>query len=228
VHRLHQVHIAVEHFVTRELLQLLKESPDWNIDDISVSRIRLASNNIRIEITCPSLSNENLLMVFEEQSGWLVANTLQTGWVQKLDEHQREVLLAALTGFYKLAGVDMVREQIASSFAPRRIPYDVTEEGLVVWPDGEYAVEAVYNLWHHQVIRPYPRSVARDFLLPTLTTQSLLFVETSLPWDIWAARWDGNEGEKQPVLPDDVRWSWAMSDDDDSKDDDSKEEVEPT
>ena len=206
--QLHHVHVAVEHFVVREFLQLLKEAPDWNVDGISVSRIRLASNNIRIELACPSLSNEPLLMVFEEQSGWLVANTLQSGWVQKLDESQKDTLLAALIGFYKLSGVDMVREQVAASFAPRRIPYDVMEDGLVVWPDGEYAEEAVYNLWHHQVIRPYPRSVSRNYLLPTLTSESLLFVETPLPWSDWAARWDDN-GDVKPLLPDSVRWSWA-------------------
>jgi hypothetical protein len=212
--QLHHVHVAVEHFVVREFLQLLKEAPDWNVDDISVSRIRLASNNIRIELACPSLSKETLLIVFEEQSGWLVANTLQTGWVKQLDKAQQDTLLAALVGFYKLSGVDMVREQIAASFAPRRIPYDVMEDGLVVWPDGEYAEEAVYNLWHHQVIRPYPRSVSRNYLLPTLKTESLLFVETPLPWDVWAARWDSNEDIKPPVLPDNIRWSWAANDDD--------------
>ncbi len=211
--QLHHVHVAVEHFVVREFLQLLKEAPDWNVDGISVSRIRLASNNIRIELACPRLSNETLLIVFEEQSGWLVANTLQTGWVKKLDDAQRDTLLAALIGFYKLAGVDMVREQIAASFAPRRIPYDVMEDGLVVWPDGAYAEEAVYNLWHHHVIRPYPRSVSRNFLLPTLTTESLLFVETRLPWDTWAARWDISEDAKPPLLPDNIRWSWSADDD---------------
>jgi hypothetical protein len=210
--QLHHVHVAIEHFVVREFLQLLKEAPDWNIDDISVSRIRLASNNIRIELACPSLSNETLLIVFEEQSGWLVANTLQTGWVKKLDEAQQDTLLVALIGFYKLSGVDMVREQIAASFAPRRIPYDVMEDGLVVWPDGEYAEEAVYNLWHHQVIRPYPRSVSRNFLLPTLTTESLLFVETPLSWDVWATRWDSGNDVKPPVLPDNIRWSWSGND----------------
>ena len=216
--QLHHVHVAVEHFVVREFLQLLKEAPDWNVGDISVSRIRLASNNIRIELACLGLSNDPLLMVFEEQSGWLVANTLQTGWVKKLDDAQRDTLLAALIGFYKLAGVDMVREQIAASFAPRRIPYDVMEDGLVVWPDGEYAEEAVYNLWHHQVIRPYPRSVSRNFLLPTLTTESLLFVETPLRWDTWAGRWDTSDDVKPSLLPDNIRWSWSADDDEVSGD----------
>jgi hypothetical protein len=215
---LHHVHVAVEHFVVRELLQLLKEAPGWNIDDISVSRIRLASNNIRIELACPSRSADTLMMVFEEQSGWLVANTLQTGWVQQLDETRQDILLSALVGFYKLAGVDMVREQIAASFAPRRIPYDVMEDGLVLWPDGEYAEEAVYNLWHHQIIRPYPRAVARNFLLPTLTTESLLFVKTPLAWDVWAARWDNSQGVKPAVLPDNIRWSWPVADSEDSFD----------
>jgi hypothetical protein len=216
--QLHHVHVAVEHFVVREFLQLLMEAPDWNVGDISVARVRLASNNIRIELACLGLSNEPLLIVFEEQSGWLVANTLQTGWVNELDDAQRDTLLAALIGFYKLAGVDMVREQIAASFAPRRIPYDVMEDGLVVWPDGEYAEEAVYNLWHHQVIRPYPRSVSRNFLLPTLTTKSLLFVETPLRWDTWAARWDNSNDVKPPLLPDNIRWSWSTDDDEVSGD----------
>lgn len=214
--QLHHVHIAIEKFVVRELLHLLREAPDWHVDDISVSRIRLASNNVRIELTCP-LSKEPLLIVFEEQSGWLLADTRHTGWIQNLDDAQRDILLAAIIGFYKLAGVDMVREQIAASFAPRRIPYDVTEEGLVVWPDGNYSEEAVYNLWHHQVIRPYPRTVARTFLLPTLTTQSLLFVETPLPWDVWAARWASDDGANQPVLPDNIRWSWGLDDDEDQQ-----------
>ena len=216
--QLHHVHVAVEHFVVRELLQLLKEAPDWNIDGISVSRIRLASNNIRIELACPSLSNETLMMVFEEQSGWLIANMLQTGWVDELNESQQDTLLAAMIGFYKLAGVDMVREQISASFAPRRIPYDVTEDGLVVWPDGKYSEEAVYNLWHHHVIRPYPRSVARNFLLPTLTAESMLFRQTPLSWDVWAARWESRENVKPPVLPDSIRWKWASTDDEDSVD----------
>lgn len=216
--QLHHVHVAVEHFVVRELLQLLKESPDWEIDDISVSRIRLASNNIRIELACPSLSTETLLLVFEEQSGWLIANTLQAGWVKELTPSQQDTLLTALVGFYKLAGVDMVREQITASFAPRRIPYDVTEDGLVVWPDGEYREEATYNLWHHQVIRPYPRSVARNYLLPTLNADSLLFVQTPLSWDVWAARWDTDRSHSPSVLPEGIQWSWALTDDDESPD----------
>ena len=219
--RLHQVHIAVKHFVDRELLQLLKEVSDWHLDDLRVSRIRLAYNNIRIELACPSLSDEKLLIVFEEQSGWLVANTFETGWVKKLDGPQREALLAALVGFYKLAGVDMVREQIAASFAPRRIPYDVTEEGLVVWPDGEYVEEAIYNLWHHQVIRPYPRSVARNYLLPTLATENLIFAVTPLAWETWASRWDGDSAITPPILPQNVGWSWILDGDN------SRESVEP-
>ena len=92
------------------------------------------------------------------------------------------------------------------------------EDGLVVWPDDEYSEEAVYNLWHHQVIRPYPRSVSRNYLLPTLTTESLLFVETPLRWDTWAARWDNSDDVKPPLLPDNIRWSWSADGDEVSGD----------
>ena len=30
-------------------------------------------------------------------------------------------------------------------FAPRTIPFDVAEDGLIVWPDGKYEEEAIYK-----------------------------------------------------------------------------------
>lgn len=215
--QLHHVHVAVEHFVEREFLRLLQEAPAWTASDVQIERISLASNNIRIALSCRSLSDEPLMLVFEEQSGWLVAGARKSGWVRLLDDTQRDVLLTALIGFYKLCGVDMVREHIQASFAPRTIPYDVAEDGLIVWPDGRYEEEAVYNLWHHHTIRPYPRSVSRKFLLPTLTTESLLFVETPVSWSRWGPLWDQNgEESSEPLLPDHVRWKWSIKHNDEA------------
>ncbi len=206
--RLHHVHIDVDHFVTREFLQLLRETDDWKIDDLHVDQIRLASNNIRIELVSPSLSEEPLILVFEEQSGWLVASAFDTGWVSQLSEPDRATLMKALVGFYRLCGVDLVREQIETCFAPRVLPYDITEEGLLVWPDVRYEKEATYNLHHLYSIRPYPRAVARDYSLPPVTPPMVIFAETRLPWDQWAAQWNGEAEPKPPVLPLEYRWDW--------------------
>lgn len=210
LNQLHHVHTDIERFVDREFLELLRESPQWKRNDLQVDRIRLASNNVRVELSCPSLSDEPLILVFEEQSGWLIASAAQTGWVGLIDDDQRETLLTALVGFYRLAGVDLVREQVAATFAPRSLPYDINEEGLVVWPAG-FQEEAIYNLHHLNTIRPYPRAVARSQDLPSVTPDALIFAETKLSWDVWAEQWDDSINEKRKVLPEHIRWTWQMS-----------------
>ena len=204
---LHHVHSDIEHFIERELLSLLREASSWTANDMRVSRVRLASNNVRIELSCGSISPKTMVLVFEEQSGWLVASTFELGWLRDATQGQAEIFMRAMVGFYRLAGVDLVREQIAASFSPRQIPYDVSEEGLVVWPDGKYEEEAIYNL-HHHVIRPYPRSVARTWSLPNVDSSTLIFAQTRLSWDTWIRQWGEGEEEKPAVLPDQVRWSW--------------------
>jgi hypothetical protein len=217
---LHHVHADIEHFIEREFLSLLRETSSWQATDMEVAQVRLASNNVRVELSCQSISAQPLTLVFEEQSGWLVASTFEMGWLREVSHDESEVFMRALVGFYRLAGVDLVREQIAASFSPRQIPYDVSEEGLIVWPDGKYAEEAIYNL-HHHVIRPYPRSVARTWSLPNVESETLIFAQTRLSWSTWSRQWDEAAEEKPAVLPDEVRWSWnnvsAASNDDDSK-----------
>ncbi|MBI1311562.1 hypothetical protein GC176_09670 [bacterium] len=209
--QLHHVHVAVEHFVERELLGVLENSPTWTVSGVFVSRVRLASNNIRIELQCPEFDDDPLELIFEEQSGWLLANAFRAGWVRQLSGQQRQILLTALIGFYRLAGVDLVREQISASFAPRTIPYDVDEEGLLVWPDGEYKAEAVYSLRRHTTVRPYPRSVVRQYDLPPLPTERLIFSETTLTWEDWSRQWDdSSNGTRPDVLPAEVRWDWHL------------------
>lgn len=207
--QLHHVHVAVEHFVERELLQLLSESGEWPDGAVQLARIRLASNNIRIDLTCPSVAPEPLQLVFEEQSGWLLASTADPGWVRALPERRRQVLMSALTGFYRLSGVDLVREQIAAAFAPRALPYDVTEVGLIVWPDQRFLDEATYELRREHQIRPWPRHVARAWSLPALDSASLIFAESDLSWDAWESHWDQSKTTQAPLIPESAQWRWA-------------------
>lgn len=207
--QLHHVHLAVEHFVEREVLALLRESPDWKIDDVQVERIRLASNNIRVELTCPSIDDSLLVLVFEEQSGWLVANALDSGWVSALTDQERQLLMTALIGFYRLAGVDLVREQIQVALGEGHLPYDVNEEGIIVWPESHYDDEATYNLRHTATLRPYPRAVARTYNLDDIASDQLMFARTELPWDDWDAQWEDDHDDCPPVIKEESRWPWS-------------------
>ena len=131
---LHHASEAIRRFVDRELLEILHESRTWADRSIATGEIRLGCNRILIELYCPELSEESLWLAFEEQSGWLVASIHKRGWADNLTYQQRHALASALAGFYKMAGVDLVREQIEARLAPDSPGYEVTDEALVVWP----------------------------------------------------------------------------------------------
>lgn len=188
--QLHHLEVAVRHFVDRELLNLLHQIPAWRAYGLRTGHIELASNSIRIEIQSTQLPSAPLLLAFQEQSGWLVASILEVGWVPHLAAHRREDLIAALAGIYQIGGVDLVREQIEACFLPDVPPYDVTEAGLTVWPDGEFLVTVHYNLRRRPTIRPTPLAAARKYGLPTLESERLIFGQSTISWNHWVSIWD--------------------------------------
>ncbi|HQW51319.1 MAG TPA: hypothetical protein PL082_04625, partial [Tepidiformaceae bacterium] len=71
---------------------------------------------------------------FEEQSGWLVASVGEPGFFAVLSPEQRAIMETVLSGLYKLAAVDLVREQIEALIG-EGARYDIADEGLIVWPE---------------------------------------------------------------------------------------------
>mgnify|MGYP003348178760 FL=1 len=177
-----------------------------------IGQLQVASNNMRIEILCPSLSPEPMMLLLEEQSGWLVGSRAKAGWVRCLNEDERRTLQTALVGLFRLAGVDLVREQIAATFSVKALPYDVAETGLIVWPDGKFEQEVTYGLRQQPWVRPYPKQIATAHALPTVNAENLLFTLTQLEWTVWSEQWDATVTMKRPVLPDHVGWHWPAAD----------------
>ncbi|MDB5341188.1 MAG: hypothetical protein JWN70_6807 [Planctomycetaceae bacterium] len=201
VEKLHHVEESVRHFVERDFFMLLYESRGWGGLKLELSHVEAASNSLRIDIRCPSLPGSPLRLAFEEQSGWLLAGLPTSGWVWKLSEPQLECLKLALAGIYKLGGVDLIREQITSQFAPREIRYDVADQGLVVWPDKAFDVEVRYYLDDRRLISPRPRRVAREYQLPDLDSRALIYNLNSISWRRWVDAWTAEqEGRDLPVL----------------------------
>jgi hypothetical protein len=58
------------------------------------------------------------VLQIEEHSGWLLSYVCRRGWLSHLSAEQAAVLATALTGFYKLVGVDLIREQVEAILAP--------------------------------------------------------------------------------------------------------------
>ena len=166
---------AVRRFVVRELVGLLEEAKRWRGGRLEVGEITMASNRIRIALTCPSLGHVPAEVTFEEQSGWLLGSVSRSGFIDALDDEQRIVFENALAGLYKVAGVDLVRERVSACIG--HAPYDVMDEGLLLWPEGTWATEVIYDLEGRGKLRPRRRAgdAAGAKAAPTVEARDLVY-----------------------------------------------------
>ncbi|MCB9560109.1 MAG: hypothetical protein H6709_07065 [Kofleriaceae bacterium] len=200
---LHHVEEAIWKFTDRQLVSMLNEAPPFRAADVAVEHVDVGSNRVRIDLVCPSAGPGHATISFEQQSGWLIAGISSPGWIGGLDGEQRQILEIALTGFYKLSGVDLVREQLEQVVGDgATVPaYDVTDEGLVVWPGPGFDTEIVYDLRG-----PTPGATVRgpDVAgeVPTLAGQAALFGREPVRWTSWATTWEhlGFGMEPRPLL----------------------------
>ncbi len=183
---LHHVAEVLEKFVGRELVSLLISCEQFAVNDLSVANVDLASNRIRFEVACPSVGAPAVI-TFEQQSGYIVAGMLEPGWIAKLDNGQRQIFEIALAGFYKLAAVDIVREQLVAVLG--RSPYDISDEGLVVWPGEGYQTELVYNL-RAPNLAPIVRGPTAGLETPSFINRHAIYFREVLRWPMWATTWE--------------------------------------
>jgi hypothetical protein len=188
---LHHARTEVHRFAERELASLVNPlcaPAAWR-----VSAIELGSNRIQVRLE-EQRSGKGVTVSLEEQSGWIVAG------VAAGDAAMTPELRAALRGFYHLAGVDLAREEIVA-LLPGAPPYDIADEGLVVWPGAGYETEVVYPLEDRLMLEPRMTSPgpAATALLP-LRRVDLFFKERALPWAEWVQTWESWAGAKEPRL----------------------------
>jgi hypothetical protein len=184
---LHHIEEAIEKFTERELASLLDEAPTFRAKDVRVTRVTAGSNRVQIYLACPSVDPELACLSIEQQSGWIVAGIHEPGWFAALDDGQRQILEVALAGFYKLAGVQLVREQLEAIIG--KASYDIADEGLVLWPGPGYVAEVVYDL-----TVPFPTPRCRDtpvgYAPPALGGKHALYCHEPLRWTTWTGAWE--------------------------------------
>ncbi len=95
------------------MLALLHLSLEWQKKPLSVSDVALASNQVRIEFRHADYPLANLRLAIAELDGLLVARVEDPGWLSRLTPGETRTLDRAITGLYKLAGVDVVGEPLA-------------------------------------------------------------------------------------------------------------------
>lgn len=131
---LHHVEEAIRRFIEREFLALLRESRTLGSMEIEVSRLGLSTNRIRFELSSREESTDRIRIDFVEQSGSLIAEVAEPGWLSDLSEVRRQTLTTAIVGLYKLSGIDRIRVQ-PSELATRNLhANDRTSTQTVLMP----------------------------------------------------------------------------------------------
>ena len=185
---------------------MLVEVAAFRARDVTLDRIDIGSNRVQITIACPRLSPVATVIRFELQSGWIVASIVEQGWTAQLDDTQRRIFEIALAGFYKLSGVAIVREQLEDALREEgkaSPPYDIADDGLVVWPDGNFDVELVYDLknLHAAKLLPTVRAGSASYrgALIDLAGRHAMFGREPLYWSVWSTTWQQIQRGEEPM-----------------------------
>ncbi|HTU27195.1 MAG TPA: hypothetical protein VMF30_17440, partial [Pirellulales bacterium] len=194
----------VRRFVQRDFIMLLSASRLWHGDPLVCGEIQLGTNRILIELYAPEIEGPSVWLSLEDQAGWLAAGVDRRGWLDQLSPAQRGTLANALAGFYKLAGVDLVREQLDERLRPGAESYAIESRGLVV-SGSHRADEVVYTVADWPPARtagpPWPQETRYP------SRQDLIFSARPIAWNDWVAAWQRDQaaGILQPVPLTDAR-----------------------
>ncbi|MDB5330294.1 MAG: hypothetical protein JWP03_1445 [Phycisphaerales bacterium] len=178
-HAADHVREAVSRFVEREFIVLLNGHPAWRDTPLSAGLILLGPTHVAAEIFCPALGPGPAIIRFEQRSGWILAGSDPTAWTAGISPEKSRLLSAALLGLYKIAGVDIVREEVQRVFGPQAIAFDLTPGQLTLWRGGNF---------------DEPITVALTADAPdgsiSLQAREVLLRSTSVTWNEWVATWE--------------------------------------
>jgi hypothetical protein len=189
---------AVHCFVQRDMLALLHQVPGWHKAPVRVGEVALASNMVRINFLDADHPGSVFRLAIAEESGVLVARVEELGWVPQLPAERLATLTWGVTGLYKLAGVNVVQEQLQVDLPPGTT-WRIAEHGLVLRSPGQ-SEQRVFD-FHEMAVPEEGDSAA---LLPSLP---LIFALWPVTWESWVAGWEGERGSRVvgappvPVLP---------------------------
>jgi hypothetical protein len=180
----------VRNFVHREFVELLSESQRFQPLHLRLGRVALGANSIVFELECPEIADRPLRIGLADQAGWLTGRVIEPGWAANLADTPRQALADALTGLYKMSGVELVYEQIAANLDPHQ-SFAFTDFGLTVYTtSGE--PQAAYHLRDERplaepvmsipVVRPDP-----------FDREALVFASWPVPWELWVEVWDRDQ-----------------------------------
>lgn len=194
--KLENVRIAIRRFVERELLPSITKHPDWQAGRLSVARVEVSSNRVRVQIACRSLGEQPLELTIEQLGGHLVAGCSRPGYLPRLGPSQALLFDNALAVFYHRAHVDLVREQLAATMPGE---YRVDSEGIrVSVPDSSVVLSYPIDVRWPRQLKPRV-SGGRMKAPPRLDARAYLYAHQPVLWDAWQATWQVGASKSEPT-----------------------------
>jgi hypothetical protein len=150
----------------------------------------------------PTPTEQAVWLEFEECAGWLVAGIRAPGWLVQLTQEQLRALNTGLATLYKLAGVDLVREQLRVHLPPQRVSYDIWQTKVAVWLDQRHGNAILYDLQDLEGTRPPTTADGKPTVdWPIIEPRRLAFALLPLSWEQLVASWrKDQEGQGHPPL----------------------------
>jgi hypothetical protein len=178
----------VRKFFERELIALLGQCDGWR-GRLSVESVTLATNSIRVEVRHDGHRESPLLVSFSQYSGWLLASLEGAGWLASLSTPTEAEFANALAGFYKLAAVDLVEEQVRANLPPTYSVFEMDSARLVLHATRPGEPWLCYDLtrWNGR-LRPEAVDGSR-VVGPELDADRVVFRRVPLTWMEWEEAW---------------------------------------
>lgn len=199
---LHHAERDLARFVERDLLRLLDYCPVWQDTELELIDIRIACNSVLISVDSEQLEGGPIRILFQEQSHWIVVTVAEPGLLRHVTAAQLHSFDTALLGFYRKAGVELVREQLERSLVGSH-PYDVRSDGLIIWPESSFDREVTVNLLRPHQVRPLPAPLAVTFGFSPTSVENVIFSRSRTNWYEWARLWHVNptdtDGDRLPL-----------------------------
>jgi hypothetical protein len=190
-------------FVGREFCALLQQSPAWRTTPVEASRVELASNRIRFMLSHPVHADQPLILTFENREGWIVASLADAPWLGELGDDAKTQLHNTIVVLYKIAGVDLIAEQIRHMLPTAGDHFTFSPRGLVIWPTERQGKELLVDLVPETDVSKPPPDPAISVL--TWDLSRVLLSRRPLTRHECIDAWPGSRGTTPSVrLMDDI------------------------
>jgi hypothetical protein len=175
---------------------------DMTATGLALLAMQLSTNRLRLIFSAAASDQPLLAIDFEVQSGWLISSLVPIDAKLIQSEDDRDELLTAILGLYKTAGVEVVRQQLETAFSFTLPAYELSAQGLRIWPDSTFESEVFYEFRDEPDFTPHVVHGVTHRPLPTLYRCKVLYHEQLLAWQSWVSYWGAVTRGAQPRAKD--------------------------